>query len=255
MDLTRRTLIKVPEITILFWIIKLLSTALGESTSDYLVRRINPVVAVGLGGICLAAALIIQFRASRYVPWIYWLAVVMVAIAGTMAADVLHIQFGVPYTASTPFFAAVLAVVFVAWYRTEGTLSIHSIYTPRREAFYWVTVMATFAMGTALGDLTATTLHLGYLLSAVLFAGFMAIPAVGFWRLGMNEVFAFWFAYVLTRPLGASIADWLGKPHRVGGLALGDGIVSLGFALLIVASVGYLTKTEERTGDKAVETT
>ena len=146
MNLTRRTLIKVPEITVLFWVIKLLSTAMGEATSDYLVNRMNPVVAVGLGGVALVIVLVIQFRADRYVPWIYWLTVLMVAITGTMAADVLHIQFKVPYAASTPFFAVVLAAVFIAWYRTEGTLSIHSIFTPRREIFYWATVMATFAM-------------------------------------------------------------------------------------------------------------
>ena len=241
MDLDRRALLKVPEITAIFWLIKLLSTAMGESTSDYLVKRMNPVVAVGIGGIFLIVALIIQFGARAYVPWIYWLAVVMVAVTGTMAADVLHIQFHVPYAASTPFFAVVLALVFVGWHRVEGTLSIHSIYTPRREAFYWATVMATFAMGTALGDLTARTFHLGYLDSAVLFAGLMVIPAVGYWVFGMNEILAFWFAYVLTRPLGASIADWLGKPHAVGGLALGDGPVSITFAILIVACVGYLT--------------
>ena len=241
MKLGRRELIKVPEITAIFWIIKLLSTAMGESTSDYLVKHMNPVVAVGIGGIFLVVALIIQFRARTYVPWIYWLAVLMVAVTGTMAADVLHIQFKVPYAASTPFFAIVLAIVFIAWNRTEGTLSIHSIYTPRREAFYWATVMATFAMGTALGDLTAVTFHLGYLVSAVLFAGLMLIPAVGYRLFGMNEILAFWFAYVLTRPLGASIADWLGKPHHVGGLALGDGVVSFGFAVLIVICVGYLT--------------
>ena len=239
-------MVKVPAIGVMFWVIKLLSTAMGEATSDYLVNRINPVVAVGLGGICLVGALVIQFRARRYVPWIYWLAVVMVAITGTMAADVLHIQFGVPYAVSTPFFAAVLAVVFIAWHRTEGTLSIHSIDSPRREAFYWATVMATFAMGTALGDLTATTLHLGYLVSAVLFAGLMVIPAAGYRFFGLNAILAFWFAYVLTRPLGASIADWLSKPHRVGGLALGDGPVAFGFAFLIVVCVGYLTALDGR---------
>jgi uncharacterized membrane-anchored protein len=171
---------------------------------------------------------------------------VMVAITGTMAADVLHIQFGVPYAVSTPFFAAVLAVVFIAWHRTEGTLSIHSIDSPRREAFYWATVMSTFAMGTALGDLTATTLHLGYLVSAVLFAGLMVIPAAGYRFFGLNAILAFWFAYVLTRPLGASIADWLSKPHGVGGLALGDGPVAFGFAVLIVVCVGYLTALDGR---------
>jgi uncharacterized membrane-anchored protein len=239
-------MVKVPAIGVMFWVIKLLSTAMGESTSDYLVNRIDPVVAVGLGGVCLVAALVIQLRARGYVPWIYWLAVVMVAITGTMAADVLHIQFGVPYAVSTPFFAAVLAVVFIAWHRTEGTLSIHSIDSPRREAFYWATVMSTFAMGTALGDLTATTLHLGYLVSAVLFAGLMVIPAAGYRFFGLNAILAFWFAYVLTRPLGASIADWLSKPHGVGGLALGDGPVAFGFAVLIVVCVGYLTALDGR---------
>jgi uncharacterized membrane-anchored protein len=241
MDLTRRTLIKVPEVTILFWVVKLLSTAMGESTSDYLVNRINPVVAVGLGGILLVITLVIQFRADRYVPWIYWLAVLMVAITGTMAADVLHIQFHVPYAVSTPFFAIVLAVVFVAWYRAEGTLSIHSIYTPRRELFYWATVMATFAMGTAAGDFTATTLKLGYPASAILFAGLMLIPVVAYWGFGASEVFSFWFAYVLTRPIGASIADWLSKPHHVSGMGLGDGKVSLIFGVLIAGCVLYLS--------------
>jgi uncharacterized membrane-anchored protein len=247
MNLTRRTLVKVPEITILFWVVKLLSTAMGESTSDYLVNRINPVVAVGLGGILLVIALAIQFRADRYVAWTYWLAVLMVAITGTMAADVLHIQFHVPYSVSTPFFAIVLAVVFVAWYRTEGTLSIHSISTPRREIFYWATVMATFAMGTAAGDFTATTLKLGYPASAILFSGLMLIPVVAYWGFRASEVFAFWFAYVLTRPIGASVADWLSKPHHVSGMGLGDGKVSLIFGVLIVGFVVYLTVSHEGT--------
>jgi uncharacterized membrane-anchored protein len=232
---------KVPEIVAMFWITKLFTTAMGEATSDYLVNRINPVVAVGIGGIGLVLALIIQFRAVRYVPWTYWLAVVMVAVAGTMAADVLHVQFGVPYAVSTPLFAVVLAIVFFTWHRIERTLSIHSITTPRREAFYWAAVMATFALGTALGDLTATTLHLGYLTSAVLFAGLITIPAVGYRWFGMDGVLAFWFAYVLTRPLGASIADWLSKPRAVGGLGLGDGTVSLVFTVLIIAAVTYLS--------------
>lgn len=235
--------------TAVFWIAKLLTTAMGESTSDYLVRRMNPVLAVGLGGICLIAALILQLRASRYVPWIYWLAVLVVAITGTMAADVLHVQFGVPYTVSTPFFAVVLTIVFIVWFRTEHTLSIHSIDTPRREIFYWATVMATFAMGTALGDLTATTLHLGYLSSAALFAGLMLLPAVGYWKFGMNEILAFWFAYVLTRPLGASIADWLGKGHNVSGLALGDGLVSLCLAVTLAAAVWSMTVRHRSTAE------
>jgi len=246
MDLTRRHLSKVPEITALFWVTKLLTTAMGESTSDFLVSRINSVVAVLLGAIVLLGALVLQFRAPRYVPWTYWFTVLMVAIVGTMAADVLHIQFHVPYAASTAFFAVVLAVVFVAWSRVEGTLSIHSIVTPRRELFYWATVMATFALGTAAGDLTATTLGLGYLTSAVLFATLLAVPAIGYWRLHLNAILAFWTAYVLTRPLGASVADWLGKPKAVSGLGWGDGVASLIFGLLIVGCVGYLTTADRR---------
>jgi uncharacterized membrane-anchored protein len=245
--LAARTLRKVPEVTVYFWITKVLTTAMGESTSDFLVHRFDPVIAVGLGAIGLAIALILQFWARRYVPWIYWLAVAMVAVFGTMAADVLHIKFGVPYVASTIFFACVLAIVFVSWYAKERTLSIHSITTPRREAFYWLTVVATFALGTAAGDMTATTMHLGYLVSGLVFAGLIAVPALAYRLLGLNEIFAFWFAYILTRPLGASFADWLGKPHHVGGLALGDGLVSLGFAILIVGFVRYLTVANSRT--------
>ncbi len=236
-----RGLSKVPEITALFWITKLLTTAMGESTSDFLVKEINPVVAVLLSGMVLVVALVLQFRADRYVPWTYWFAVVMVAVTGTMAADVLHIQFGVPYGISTPFFAVVLAAVFIVWQRVEGTLSIHSITTARREAFYWAAVMATFAMGTALGDLTATTFHIGYLKSALLFAVLIAVPAIGYFRFHMNEIAAFWIAYVLTRPLGASIADWLGKGHAVGGLALGDAPVALVLSALIVVCVAVMS--------------
>jgi len=244
-NLTRTTLSKVPEVTALFWVTKLLTTAVGESTSDYLVKRINPVVAVGIGGLVLIAALVLQFRTDRYVPRTYWFNVVMVAVVGTMAADVLHIQFHVPYAVSTAFFAVVLAAVFVTWSGVEHTLSIHSIVTPRREAFYWAAVMATFALGTAAGDLTATTLGLGYLSSAVLFAVLISVPAVGYWRFHVNAVLAFWTAYVLTRPLGASIADWLGKPKHVSGLGLGDGIVSLVLGVLIVVCVAVMTRAEQ----------
>ena len=177
--LTTPGALRVPEITVYFWVIKALSTALGESTSDYLVHVINPVAAVGLGFVFFAGALILQFSARRYIAWTYWLAVVMVGVFGTMAADVLHVGFGVPYTASSLLYAVVLAAVFIIWGRTEKTLSIHSIDTPRREIFYWLAVVATFAMGTALGDFTATTLHLGYLASGFLFAAVIAIPAIG----------------------------------------------------------------------------
>ncbi|HEY5023587.1 MAG TPA: hypothetical protein VII76_01305 [Acidimicrobiales bacterium] len=234
---------RVPEVTVFFWIIKLLTTAVGESTSDYLVHRFDPVVAVAFGAVALAIALLLQFGARRYVAWVYWLAVVMVAVFGTMAADVLHIKFHVPYAVSTVLFAVVLAVVFSAWYASEKTLSIHSISTARREVFYWCTVGATFALGTAAGDMTAVTLHLGYLGSGVLFAAVIAVPALAYGLLHRYEIFFFWFAYIVTRPLGASFADWMGKPHAVGGRALGDGRVSLGLAILIVGFVGYLTVT------------
>ena len=242
--LAGRTLRKVPEITVFFWIIKLLTTAMGEATSDYLVFQINPYVAVAVGGIGLVAALILQLTARRYVAWIYWLAIVMVAVFGTMAADVLHVVLGVPYLISTTLFAVALAVIFIGWYVSEKTLSIHSIDTHRRELFYWATVMATFALGTAAGDMTAATLGLGYLDSGVLFIALFAIPALGYSLLGLNEIFAFWFAYVVTRPLGASFADWFGKPYLVG-LGLGDAKVSLVLTILIVICVGYLSVTYE----------
>src|SRR5664280_1067715 len=160
---------KVPEITLLFWVIKVLTTALGEATSDFLVFEIDPVIAVILGAIGLAVAMALQLLVRRYVPWIYWLAVAMVAVFGTMGADVVHIGLGIPYAVSTVFFAIALAVVFAAWYACEKTLSIHSVYTPRRELFYWATVMTTFALGTAAGDMTASTMGLGYFASGALF--------------------------------------------------------------------------------------
>jgi uncharacterized membrane-anchored protein len=236
---------KVPEITAYFWIAKGLTTGMGESTSDFLVHKLVPELAVVLGAIALVIALALQFAAPRYVAWRYWLAVSMVGVFGTMAADVLHVGLGVPYVASTLFYAFVLTGVFLVWYASEQTLSIHSIFTPRRELFYWAAVLATFALGTAAGDLTAVTFGLGYFPSGLLFAAVIAIPAVGFWRFGMNSILAFWFAYVATRPLGASFADWLGVTHRRGGLALGNGWVSLGLAALIAMIVAYLTVTRE----------
>ena len=214
---------KVPLITAYFWIIKLLSTAMGEATSDYMVRTINPVIAVLIGFTGFVIAMVLQFRARAYNAWIYWLAVVMVAVFGTQAADVLHIKFGVPYVASTTFYAVVLAVIFILWYRTEGTLSIHSIRTPRRELFYWATVLATFAMGTATGDMTAKTLNLGYLASGIWFSIAFAAVAVAHWKFRLNPILAFWIAYVLTRPVGASFADYVAFPHSVGGLGVGHG--------------------------------
>jgi uncharacterized membrane-anchored protein len=241
--LTRHGALRVPEITVFFWMIKALSTAMGESSSDYLVHAMAPVVAVGLGFIGFLVALALQFSMRRYTAWTYWLAVVMVGVFGTMAADVLHVGFGVPYPVSSIFYGIVLAAVFISWQRTEKTLSIHSVDTPRREAFYWAAVVATFAMGTAVGDMTATTFGLGYFSSGLLFAGVIAVPALGYWRLGWNEIFCFWFAYVVTRPFGASFADWMGKSREVGGLGLGDGTVALALGIAIFCLVAYLAIT------------
>jgi len=242
-----RTFSKVPEVTAYFWIVKALTTAMGESTSDFLVHSLVPEIAVVLGGIAFVIALYVQFGKDRYVPWAYWLAVAMVGVFGTMAADVLHVGLGVPYIASTIFYAIALAVVFRTWYLSEGTLSIHSIHTPRRELFYWAAVLATFALGTAAGDLTAVTFGLGYFGSILLFATVIAIPAVGYFRFGMNSILAFWFAYVVTRPIGASVADWLAVSSARGGLALGTGPVSLVLAAAIAGFVYYLSKTGKDT--------
>jgi uncharacterized membrane-anchored protein len=246
-----RRLSKVPEITAFFWIVKALTTAMGESTSDFLVHSIVPEAAVVLGGIAFAIAIWIQFKKDRYVPWAYWLAVAMVGVFGTMAADVLHVGLGVPYIVSTVFYAVVLFFVFRIWHRMEGTLSIHSIRTPQREVFYWAAVLATFALGTAAGDLTAVTLGIGYFGSILLFAAIIAIPAIGYFRFGMDSILAFWFAYVVTRPLGASVADWLAVSHERGGLALGTGPVSLVLAAAIAGFVVYLTATGRDTPGEA----
>ncbi|HEV7148428.1 MAG TPA: hypothetical protein VGN48_15665 [Pedococcus sp.] len=243
-DVSPRSLLsKVPEVTAVFWVTKVLTTGMGETASDFLVRRIDPFIAVSVGFAAFAVALVLQLRARRYVPWIYWLAVSMVSVFGTMAADVVHIEFGVPYVVSTVAFLLALAAVFVVWNAAEHTLSIHSIRTRRRELFYWATVLTTFALGTAAGDMTATTMHLGYFASGVLFAVVIAIPALAHWRLGLNAIVAFWLAYIVTRPLGASFADWMGVPASRRGLDWGTGPVTLALAALIAVLVGYLTIT------------
>ncbi|MGW2237133.1 COG4705 family protein [Streptomyces sp. NPDC001759] len=230
---------KVPEVTVYFWIVKVLTTGMGETASDLLARLLGPVPAVALGGLALAASLALQFAVRRYVAWVYWTAVVMVSVFGTMAADVLHVGLGVPYLVSTPLFLAALAAVFALWYAVEGTLSIHGIRTRRREAFYWAAVLATFALGTAAGDLTATV-GFGYLGSVILFAVAICVPAVAHRVAVLKAVPAFWTAYVITRPLGASLADWMALGHTRGGLGLGLGPVTLAWTAAIACFVGYL---------------
>ena len=234
--------LKVPaRIAALFWAIKLLTTAFGESTSDYLVHNVNPYVAVLGGFVVFVVAMALQLRTDRYVPWIYWLAVAMVAVFGTMAADVLHVEFGVPYIVSSILFAILLVAVFWSWRHSERTLSIHSITTTRRELYYWAAVLATFAMGTALGDLAAYTLKLGFLSAGIVFAILFALPGLAFFAHQINAILAFWAAYVMTRPLGASFADWTGKTRHAGGIGIGDGPVAFALAALIITGVAYLT--------------
>jgi uncharacterized membrane-anchored protein len=242
---SRRVATKVPMIIAFFWLTKVATTAMGEAASDGLNGLpTGPALAIPLMLIGLVWALRRQFRRDHYDAWTYWTVVVMVAIFGTSAADALHVGLGIPYLDSTIFYAVVLAVVFAVWYRSEGTLSIHSIHTKRREAFYWATVLATFALGTASGDMTATTLHIGYLGSGLMFLGLIAIPWLGHRYFGLNAVFAFWMAYVLTRPLGASFADWMAVEPSRGGLGIGAGGTALILTAVVVLLIRRLATTK-----------
>jgi uncharacterized membrane-anchored protein len=232
---------KVPAVTALFWVTKLLTTAMGETTSDFLVKTIDPFVAVGGAFAVFAVAMVLQFAVKRYIPWVYWFAVLMVAVFGTMVADVLHVDLGVPYAVSTIGFAVTLAVVFAVWYASQRTLSVHRIDTRAREMFYWCAVLGTFALGTAFGDLTATTLGLGYFGSALVFGILFAIPGVAYRWWGLGATAAFWTAYVLTRPFGASLSDGFAVSHARGGLDLGTGPVSLVLFAAIVVCVAVLS--------------
>jgi uncharacterized membrane-anchored protein len=242
-------LMKVPEITIIFWIAKLLTTAFGEAFSDYVFFNdyLGQHVAILLGLALLVVCLIIQFRTTRYVPWVYWLAVTAVSIFGTMSADFLNKDLGMPLYASTLMLLAFQTAVFIAWYRAEKTLDVHSINTHLRELFYWLTVLFTFALGTAAGDFAADTLGLGTLASAFVFLAVILVPAVGYKRFGLNEVLAFWFAYTITRPLGASIADWLAVPAPYGdGLQLGTGPISLVVAVPLLVIIAVIDSRHRR---------
>jgi len=243
---TRQMLNKVPEVTVYFWVIKILCTTVGESFADY----VNETLGFGLTNTtllfsaALAVALVAQFRLDRYVPGIYWLAVVLISVVGTLLTDNLTDARGVPLWISTTAFATLLALVFGIWYARERTLSIHTIVTTPREAFYWLAVLVTFALGTAAGDWTleltgwspgaAVLLPLGLLLAV-----FVA------WKLGAGPVLSFWLAYILTRPLGANIGDYLGAPQADGGLGLGTLGTSVLFLGTILAVVVYLTKTQK----------
>jgi len=234
--------LKVPEITLIFWVLKLLTTGMGEAMSDFMGQQSVPIAgAVGFFGLVLALRL--QLRQPRYNPAYYWFAVMMVAVFGTMAADAIHDGTGLGYSVTTPAFALIVAAIFILWYRSEGTLSIHSIDTRRREYFYWAAVLGTFALGTAAGDLTAYQLDLGLWTSVLLFGAIITIPAIAWWRGVMNPIVAFWFAYIVTRPLGASFADGFSKPTN-GGLNLGDGTVSAIALVIFIALVAYVVRKD-----------
>lgn len=233
---------KVPDVTVWFWVLKLLITCMGEGISDYLAATINPYLAVGLGLLIWVAVMVWVFGTSGYKISTYWTGVAAVAIFGTMPPDALHVQFGIPFAVTSIGFALCVAVVLFVWHRSEHTLDIHSITNQRRAAFYWLLVICTFALGTAVGDLIATEFNLGYLTSGILFSVLILIPLAA-WRLGANPVLTFWTAYILTRPIGASFADWIGQPKSMTGLGLGHPPVFLTTGILSIAIVVYLKVT------------
>ena len=242
---TRTWLSKVPEATAAFWVIKILTTGTGETASDF-IGNSAVLVAVALvlvTAVALVTALVLQFKADRYVAPIYWAAIAMISVVGTMLSDGSRIALGITFGESTVSFVIALIVVFSLWYRQEGTLSIHSIYTRRREIFYWCAVVATFALGTSAGDWTARSLNLGYLGSGFMFIGIITIPLIAHKGFGLNAIPAFWMAYITTRPLGASFADWMAVKPSEGGLGWGTGPVTLVFGLIIVGFVGWLSWT------------
>ena len=245
---------RVPKVTVDFWLIKLMAVTMGETAADYL------AVNMGLGltatalimSAVLAVALVFQFAQRKYVPWAYWLAVVLISIVGTLITDCLIDIFGIPLTTTTIVFNIALMATFIFWYAKEKTLSIHSIFTTRREVFYWFAILFTFSLGTAAGDLVAEHFELGYLTTGLLFGGVIAAIAFAYYVLKIDGILAFWLAYIFTRPLGASFGDLLSQPTEYGGLGFGTIITSLLFLASIVAIVTYMTITQD--GDEVMET-
>jgi len=230
---------KVPEVILVFWVVKILTTAGGEATSDYF-KNWGNIKGGGTEVLLFLVGLVAQFATRRYRALAYWFLAFSIAIFGTGVSDFLHLDVHIPYAGTTLLWAVVLGAIFWLWQRSEGTLSIHSITTQRREAFYWATVFATFALGTALGDFTATSLNLGYLGSGILFGILILLPALAWWRLGLNSIAAFWMSYVVTRPLGASFADYISKPRNLSGANFGDGPTAIVFAVAVFMLVLYL---------------
>src|SRR3954451_3321349 len=243
----RRMLNKVPEVTFYFWVIKVMCTTVGETAADYL----NENLGFGLtkttyvAGALLAALLVAQFRVRRYIPGVYWSVVVVISVFGTLITDNMSDHYNVPLTTSTPIFAVILAIVFAVWWGVERTLAIHTIFTTRREGFYWLAILFTFALGTAAGDLSAEKFDLGYGVSIAIFGGLIAAVTAAYYLRWMNAVLAFWLAYILTRPLGASIGDFMSQhSKRYGGLGLGATGTSYIFLACILGLVTFLTVTK-----------
>ncbi|WP_309665811.1 hypothetical protein [Tabrizicola sp.] len=238
---------RVPAVTLDFWLIKLMAVTMGETAADYLAVNLGlglTATSLLMAGV-LVMALVAQFVQRRYVPWSYWLAVVLISIVGTLVTDNLVDNFGVALMTTTAVFTAALALTFLVWYRVEGTLSIHAVFTFRREAFYWLAILFTFALGTAAGDLVAEQFGLGYLATGVLFGMIIASLALGYYLLGLDATLGFWLAYIFTRPLGASFGDLLSQPGEYGGLGFGTIITSALFLGAIAAIVVYMTATRE----------
>jgi uncharacterized membrane-anchored protein len=244
-SLGRQMLNKVPEVTLYFWIIKIMATTVGETAADFLNFNLNWGLTntTIVMAVLLLITLFFQFRLRKYVPGIYWLAVVMISVVGTLVTDNLVDNLGVALQTTTIIFSLALLATFVVWYASEKTLSIHSIYTTKREAFYWLTILFTFALGTAAGDLIAEGLNMGYWKSALMFAVLIGGVTIAYYRFNLNAVLAFWIAYILTRPLGASLGDFLSQPRKEGGLGLGTVGTSAIFLVTILSLVIYLTKT------------
>ena len=246
-ETTRAMLNKVPAVTLFFWVIKIMATTVGETAADFLSFNLKfglSKTSLVMGGL-LVIALFLQFRAGKYVPWIYWLAVVLISIFGTLVTDNLVDIYGVPLQTTTIIFSIGLAATFAAWYASEKTLSIHTIFTTKREGFYWAAILFTFALGTAAGDLVAEGMHFGYAISALVFAAVIALVTIAHLVFKLNAVLAFWIAYVLTRPFGASCGDLLSQPVSNGGLGLGTVGTSALFLAVILGLVTYWTMTQK----------
>ena len=238
---------RVPAVTVDFWIIKLMAVTMGETAADYLAVNLGLGLSVtsAIMTVFLLLAMAIQFAQKRYVPWSYWLTVVLISIVGTLVTDNLVDNFGVKLLTTTVVFTLALIATFMLWYRTEGTLSIHSIFTTRREAFYWLAILCTFALGTAAGDLVAEQFGLGYFSTGILFGMILISLAIGYFFLGLDATLGFWLAYIFTRPLGASFGDYLSQPADYGGVGLGTILTSLLFLTVILFIVIYMSLTHE----------